>query len=180
MQESQQIEASELSPVRRLDGEVTRKGGPPYSGGTYCEVWEGQWRKPGQGVIGGEVEGEMVSLSLATSISLTEYPVGGTESASRIQLIGRGVQGSTFCGPTPYHLLMSLSAVIRGSNVNFKVGQNYVIETSCRSTVRTSLGLSPGRFPQLYRNSHKYRTTSLHGEWATMRERTRNRSKFLR
>ena len=144
--ESQQIEASELPPIRRLDGEVTRMGAHPYAGGTYCEIWEGLWRKHGQGAVGREALGEMVSLSLITSISLTGLFVGGIESASRTPFIGRDAQGLTFADQLCV-TCSCLSAVIRGSNVKFRVGQYSGIRISCHSMVRMFPRLFPWNVP---------------------------------
>lgn len=53
MRESQSVEASEVPPVKRLDGEVVRQGEIPFAGGMYYEVWVGLWEK-------GEVAGVKV------------------------------------------------------------------------------------------------------------------------
>jgi hypothetical protein len=29
--------------VKRLDGEITRQGDIPFTGGLYCDVWLGTW-----------------------------------------------------------------------------------------------------------------------------------------
>jgi hypothetical protein len=71
-QDIQSSQANETPPVRRLDGEVTRNGETPFTGGTYCDVWVGRWVRPGSGE-------EKVSLSLTTFILLTGLFVGGLE-----------------------------------------------------------------------------------------------------
>ena len=60
MQEIRSVEASEVPPVKRLDGEVTRLGDIPFAGGLYCEVWVGRWEKGSE--VGRErTEAEKVS-----------------------------------------------------------------------------------------------------------------------
>ena len=39
------------SHIKRLDGEVERLGEHAYSGGVYCEVWIGQWKRWGEGEV---------------------------------------------------------------------------------------------------------------------------------
>jgi len=146
--EGQLIGTDELPPVRSLDGEVKIMGGPPYGGGTYCEVWKGRWRKRSQGLVGRDVGGETVSLSLTTSVSLTGLLVGGIESASRSQSQHtiRDVQGSTFVDQLRV-IRLCISAVIRRSDLNFEVGQDCVIKTSCRSMVRPFHRFFPWKVP---------------------------------
>jgi hypothetical protein len=86
VQDTPPIEADEAPPVKRLDGEVTRLGTISFSGGTYCEVWVGQWVKGG----GAKVEVEKVSLSLTTSILLMELFVGSLESTSHTHVTREG------------------------------------------------------------------------------------------
>lgn len=64
---------SEVSAVKRLDGEVVREGDRGFGYGAYYEVWEGQWKKGG-----GEVE--RVSPSLTAPTPLMCLCVGGLES----------------------------------------------------------------------------------------------------
>jgi len=64
--DSQTVSASELPPAKRLDREVVRLGGIPFAGGTYYEIWAGQWKKGAGEVGGGRVE--KVSLGLTTPI----------------------------------------------------------------------------------------------------------------
>ena len=66
--DSQSVDASELPPTRRLNGEVVKLGEIPFFGGTCYELWTGQWRK-GAGEVGGE-RVEKVSLSPTTPILL--------------------------------------------------------------------------------------------------------------
>ena len=63
MEESELIEAGtdEPPPLKRLDGEVTRKGQLASAGGTYCETWVGKWEKGGGEVGGKKANGEKVS-----------------------------------------------------------------------------------------------------------------------
>ena len=92
--ETQDIKTNEEPPVKRLDGEVTRRGEEdiPFSGGTYCEVWVGLWEKRN----GEKVEAEKVSLSLVISILLIALSVGGLESTSNSQFTRGGAYGSAF------------------------------------------------------------------------------------
>ena len=80
-QDNQPVQADEEPPIKRLDGEVKRLQETPYAGGTYCEVWVGQWEKQGEEKDSG-VEIEKVSPSLTTSILLTGLFVGCLESIS--------------------------------------------------------------------------------------------------
>jgi len=74
----------------------------PFAGGTYCEVWAGEWKKGGRGegageeVSGKKAEVEKVSLSLSAPIPLIRLFVGCLESASAAQDTREGTQGSTF------------------------------------------------------------------------------------
>lgn len=80
IQDIQSVRSDEVSPIKRLDGEVTRLQKRPFAGGAYCEVWVGQWVKDwgkGRGV-----EVEKVSLSPTTSILLTGHFVGCPENIS--------------------------------------------------------------------------------------------------
>ena len=43
--ENQSVEANEVLPVKRLDGEVVWQGEIPFAGGMHCEVWVGRWEK---------------------------------------------------------------------------------------------------------------------------------------
>jgi hypothetical protein len=52
--ESRSVEVNEPSPVKRLDGEVTRLGDFPFAEGNYCEVWIGLWEKVGSKEVGSE------------------------------------------------------------------------------------------------------------------------------
>ena len=79
IQDVQSLEGDEMQPVKRLDGEVTRLEDMAFAGGTYCEVWVGQWARGG-----GEVE--KVSMSLTTSILLTKLFVGSLENTSHTQI----------------------------------------------------------------------------------------------
>lgn len=54
--ESPPVEANEPSPVRRLDGEVTRLGDYPFAEGNYCELWVGSWKKAGSRETGKDKE----------------------------------------------------------------------------------------------------------------------------
>ena len=81
--ESQPVEANETPPVKRLDGEVVRLGEIAFSGGTYCEIWAGRWKKPGDK----EADGEKVSLSPITSTLLMWLFAGGLESISIAQVL---------------------------------------------------------------------------------------------
>jgi len=66
--DSQSVNVSELPPAKRLDGEVVREGEIAYSGGMYCEVWAGKWKK---GVVEIGVERvEKVSPGLTAAILL--------------------------------------------------------------------------------------------------------------
>ena len=68
--ESQPVETTGPPPVKRLDGEVTKKGELAFAGGAYCEVWIGLWDKCEE--VGKEkADPEKVSLSVTTSILLT-------------------------------------------------------------------------------------------------------------
>ena len=70
-QESQPVRTTEPPPVKRLNGEVTRRGELPYAGGTYCEVWIGYWNKGGREEVWREkADPEKVGLSFTTSILL--------------------------------------------------------------------------------------------------------------
>lgn len=90
-QDNQPVEADEAPPVKRLNGEVTRQGESAFAGGTYCEVWVGQWIKPvGEGVGGEGSNVEKVSLSLADHIPLIWVFVGCIESASNIPVTKEG------------------------------------------------------------------------------------------
>jgi len=51
----------DVPPVKRLDGEVTKRGVLPFAGGLHSEFWLGEWKK------GGGIR-ETVGLSLTTSI----------------------------------------------------------------------------------------------------------------
>jgi len=62
--ESQPVEAGEVPPVKRLDGEVVRQGELPFAAGTHCQLWAGRWRKRG----GEEDVYEKVGSSLTSSI----------------------------------------------------------------------------------------------------------------
>ena len=92
--ETQDIKANEEPPVKRLDGEVTKRGEEdiPFSGGTYCEVWVGLWEKRS----GEKVEAEKVSLSLVISILLIALSVGGLESTPNGHVARDGAYGSAF------------------------------------------------------------------------------------
>ena len=90
--ESQPVEANETPPVKRLDGEVVRLGEIAFSGGTYCEIWAGRWKKPGDK----EADGEKVSLSPITSTLLMWLFAGGLESVSIAQVFREDAQGLTF------------------------------------------------------------------------------------
>lgn len=57
--------------IERLDGEVTRLGEFAYSGGEYCEVWVGRWRKGGRQLGREEDYAEKVSLGTTTTTLLT-------------------------------------------------------------------------------------------------------------
>ena len=65
-------------PVKRLNGNITKRGDLPFAGGTYCEVWVGSWDKGGE--AGREGGGpEKVSVGLVTLTLLTSSFVGGFE-----------------------------------------------------------------------------------------------------
>ena len=81
--ESQPVETNETPSVKRLDGEVVRLGEIAFSGGTYCEIWAGRWKKPGDK----EADGEKVSPSLIAYIPLMSLFVGGLESISIAQVL---------------------------------------------------------------------------------------------
>jgi len=92
--DSQSINANELPPVKRLDGEVVRTMEIPFSEGTHYDLWAGQWEK-GAGEVGG-VGIEKVSPSLTTPIPLIRPCVGGHESAQTPSCISEYVRGSAF------------------------------------------------------------------------------------
>lgn len=99
VQDVQPAEVDEAPPVRQLDGAVTRLGSIPFSGGTYCEVWMGQWAKGGhmdggRGDVGeGQVKVEKVKLRLVTPTPLKQLFVGGLENGSGPRITGEGAQG---------------------------------------------------------------------------------------
>ena len=84
--EVQSNEAGENVVVKRLDGQVMKPAEVAFAGGTYCEVWVGQWHKPGEKEGGGE----KVRLSLPASTQLTWFFVGGLESTSSAQVNSLG------------------------------------------------------------------------------------------
>ena len=90
--ESQPVEANETPAVKRLDGEVMRLGEIAFPGGTYCEIWAGRWKKPGDK----EADGEKVRLSPITSTLLIWLFAGGLESISIAQVLREDAQGLTF------------------------------------------------------------------------------------
>lgn len=70
-QEDELVEVDDRPlPVKRLDGEVTRKWELASAGETYCEVWVGQWEQGGGEVNGKKAGGEKVRFSLIPPISL--------------------------------------------------------------------------------------------------------------
>ena len=81
-QTGQPVETNQTPPIKRLDGEVTSLGDVPFAGGTYCEVWVGQWRK--------KEDWEEVSLSLIASILLTWLLTGCLESSQNGQIAREG------------------------------------------------------------------------------------------
>ena len=73
IQDTQPIEASEPPPIKRLDGEIKRLGDIAFAGGTFCEVWVGEWSKGSKEEGGGEeIDGEKiekVSIGFTASTS---------------------------------------------------------------------------------------------------------------
>ncbi|KAF9649126.1 kinase-like protein [Thelephora ganbajun] len=67
-QDSQLVEANTASPVKQLDGEVTRLGEVALAGGMYCEVWIGRWEKGG----GEKTDVEKVALKALRTLKSPE------------------------------------------------------------------------------------------------------------
>ena len=103
--DNQPVEANEVPPIRRLDGEVVREGDIAFAGGMHFEVWIGRWekggRKEGGEGVGGEtidykeasgekVGVEKVGSSPAISIPLIWLFVGGLESVPNAQVTREG------------------------------------------------------------------------------------------
>ena len=86
IQDVQSTEPNEAPPVRRLDGEVTKRGDVALAGGTHCEVWVGEWVKGGR-MEGGEGDVEKVRLRLIMSTPLTWPFVGGLENTSSTSVV---------------------------------------------------------------------------------------------
>ena len=84
--EVQSDEAGAIVAVKRLDGQIVKPAEVAFAAGMYCEVWVGQWHKPGEKEGGGE----KVRLSLPACTQLTWFFVGGLESTSSAQVNSLG------------------------------------------------------------------------------------------
>ena len=157
-------------PIERLNGEVTRIGGIAFAGGTYCEIWQGWWEKPGnEGGYKEMGDGEKVRLNLTISILFTRLFVGVLENTSSAQVIREGASGSIVAS----HLCTSFSCLLRSLETRTRtinLGKATSSEHPAVVWCVHPQHSSPERFPWLCRDSYRYRTTPLHGERAVARE----------
>lgn len=76
------IEAMQLSPIKVLNGKITKLGEIPFAEGRYCEVWVGLLQKGNGRETGrGGADTKKVSVNPTISIPLMLFTAGGLESA---------------------------------------------------------------------------------------------------